>query len=152
VSVDVREEYRRASARWREALLSSAEAPPDAGFVKRLREIATAANQQSAVFQLLAASHLGWKPRPGAQAMELSYELRPGARSRPGAAEMWEHFDETVRALGDAYEGISLAEIAHAFGALAKVTHEITDQLEAAGYGRPPTRGEVAPGSLRAAP
>ena len=35
-----------------------------------------------------------------------------------------------VRALGDAYEGISLAEIARAFGALARIAHEIADELE----------------------
>jgi hypothetical protein len=37
-----------------------------------------------------------------------------------------------VRALGDAYEGISLAEIARAFGALARTAHEIADELEQA--------------------
>ena len=62
--------------------------------------------------------------------MELSYELRPGARSRPGPPELWERFDQAVRALGDAYEGISLAEIARAFGALARIAHEIADELE----------------------
>ena len=34
--------------------------------------------------------------------------------------------------LGDAYEGISLAEIARAFGALARIAHEIADELEQA--------------------
>ena len=138
MSGDAREEYRRASRRWQQALLASAEAPPDAGFTARVREIATAANQQSAAFELLAAQRLGWKPRPGAQAMQLSYELRPGARSRPGSPELWERFDAAVRALGDAYEGISLAEIARAFGALARVAHELADQLEEARYGREP--------------
>ena len=136
MTVDVREEYRRASRRWQEALLASAEAPPDARFPTRLREIATAANQQSAAFELLAAGPLGWRPRPGAQAMELSYELRPGAGSRPGPAESWERFDAAVRSLGDAYEGISLAEIARAFAALAKVAHEIADTLVETGYDR----------------
>ena len=130
---DAREEYRRASARWRQALVASAEAPPDAAFPGRLREVATAANQQSAAFELLAAARMGWRPRPGASAMELSYELRPGARSRPGPPELWERFDQAVRVLGDAYEGISLAEIARAFGALARVAHEIADELEQRG-------------------
>jgi hypothetical protein len=146
MSPDAREEYRRASSRWQQALLASAEAPPDAGFRARLREVATAANQQSAAFELLAVGRLGWRPRPGARAMELSYELRPGARSRPGPPELWERFDQAVRALGDAYEGISLAEIARAFGALARIAHEIADELEQAGYGR-----ERVSGSLRAA-
>ena len=136
-----REEYRRASARWRQALLASAEAPPDAGFPARVREIGTAANQQSAAFDLLARERLGWRPRPGAQAMELSYELRSGGPSRPGRAELWERFDREVRALGDAYEGISLAEIARAFGAVARVAHEIADELQAASYGRLPAAG-----------
>ncbi|MGH2885376.1 MAG: hypothetical protein ACRDPA_22175, partial [Solirubrobacteraceae bacterium] len=127
MSPDAREEYRRASSRWQQALLDSAEAPPDPRFHARVREIATAANQQSAAFELLAAARLGWRPRPGASAMELSYELRPGARSRPGPPEQWERFDHAVRALGDAYEGISLAEIARAFGALARIAHEIAD-------------------------
>ncbi|MBV9192909.1 MAG: hypothetical protein JO168_02110 [Solirubrobacterales bacterium] len=110
-----------------------------------MRKIATAANQQSAAFDLLAAGRLGWKPRPGAQAMELSYELRPGATSRPGSPELWKRFDNAVRALGEAYEGISLAEIAHAFGAIAKVAHQIADELEDARYGQLP-----APAPLRA--
>lgn len=135
-SETAREQYRRAANRWREALLASVEAPPDPQFPARVREIATAANQQSAAFELLAAARLGWRARPGAQAMELSYELRPGARSRPGPPELWERFDAAVRALGDAYEGISLAEIARAFGALAKIAHRIADELEDAGYGR----------------
>jgi hypothetical protein len=135
MSADAREEYRRASRRWQQALLASAEAPPDWGFTARVREIATAANQQSAAFELLAVQRLGWKPRPGAQAMQLSYELRPGARSRPGPPGLWERFDAAVRALGDAYEGISLAEIARAFGALARVAHEIADELEQTRYG-----------------
>jgi hypothetical protein len=78
--------------------------------------------------------------------MELSYELRPGAPSRPGDPDLWERFDNAVRALGDAYEGISLAEIARAFSALARIAHQIADELEEAGYGRRP-----ASGSLRAA-
>ena len=138
MSLEPRAEYRRASERWRHALLASAEAPPDAGFPARLREVATAANQQSAAFELLAAARLGWKPRPGARAMELSYELRPGARSRPGPPELWERFDQAVLALGDAYEGISLAEIARAFGAVAKIAHEIVDELEQPGRGTQP--------------
>ena len=145
-SETAREQYRRAANRWREALLASVEAPPDAGFPARVREIGTAANQQSAAFELLAAARLGWKSRPGAQAMELSYELRPGAASRPGSPGQWERFDNAVRALGDAYEGISLAEIARAFGALAKIAHQIADELEEAGYGR-----QGGAGSLRAA-
>jgi hypothetical protein len=147
MSADAREEYRRASRRWREALLASVEAPPDAGFPGRVREIGTAANQQAAAFELLATARLGWKPRAGAEAMELSYELRPGAPSRPGPPELWERFDDAVRALGDAYEGISLAEIARAFGALARIAHEIADALEGSGYGR-----ERAPASPRARP
>ncbi len=115
-------------------MVASAEAPPDGRFPVRLRAIATASNQQAAAFELLAASSLGWRPRPGAQAMQLSYELRPGAGSRPGPAESWARFDEAVRSLGDAYEGISLAEIARAFAALAKVAHEIADGLVEAGY------------------
>jgi hypothetical protein len=138
-----REQYRRASKRWQEALLASAEAPPDARFPARVRELGTAANQQSAAFELLAAARLGWKPRPGAQAMELSWELRPGARSRPGSPDLWDRFDDAARALGDAFEGISLAEIARAFGALARVAHEIADELEDAGYGREPRAGSL---------
>ena len=68
--------------------------------------------------------------------MELSYELRPGAGSRPGPAESWERFDDAVRSLGDAYEGISLAEIARAFATLARLAHEVADILIDSGYDR----------------
>jgi hypothetical protein len=37
--------------------------------------------------------------------MQLSYELRPGARSRRGPRELWDRFDEAVANLGEAFEG-----------------------------------------------
>ena len=126
----------RASKRWQEALPASAEAPPDARFPTRVRATATAANQQSAAFGLLEPALSA-----GARARELrrwSFRMSfgRGAGSRPGPAESWERFDEAVRFLGDAYEGISLAEIARAFAALAKVAHEIADALVETGYDR----------------
>ena len=62
--------------------------------------------------------------------MQLSHELRPGARSRPGPAELWERFDAAVSDLGEALEGVALSAIARAFGGLSDVARELAGEIE----------------------
>ena len=124
------EQLFRAGAQWDEALLASAQAPPDAGFPGRLHAIAKAARQQQGAFAFAAGQGKGWRSRQNTRSMWLSYELRPGARSRPGTPESWERFDAAVRELGEAFEGVSLYAIAEAFGGLADVATQIAGELE----------------------
>ena len=62
--------------------------------------------------------------------MQLSHELRPGARSRRGPVELWEQFDAAVADLGEALEGVALSAIARAFGELSEVARELANEIE----------------------
>src|SRR2546423_14986710 len=86
------EQVQLADERWSEALEASAEAPPDLGFAHRVRAIANAAEQEAAALRFADVVGLGKRPHPGTRNMSLSYELRPGARSRRGPADLWERF------------------------------------------------------------
>lgn len=62
--------------------------------------------------------------------MQLSHELRPGARSRRGPVELWERFDAAVADLGEGLEGVALSAIARAFGELSDVARELAAEIE----------------------
>lgn len=62
--------------------------------------------------------------------MQLSHELRPGARSRRGPVDLWERFDAAVTDLGEALEGVALRAIARAFGELSDVARQLAAEIE----------------------
>jgi hypothetical protein len=133
VSADPRvalEQVQLADERWGEALETSAEAPPDEGFARRVRAIANAAEQEAAALRHADQLGLAHRPHPGARNMQLSHELRPGARSRRGPADLWERFDAAVTDLGEALEGVALSAIARAFGELSDVARELAGEIE----------------------
>jgi hypothetical protein len=137
---------RLADERWRDALDASCEAPPDRAFALRVRAIANAAEQEAAALRDADLAALAFRPFPGARNMELSYELRPGARSRCGPPELWERFDAAVATLGEALEGVALSAVARAFGELSDVARELADEIERlyphdGGKPRSPKRG-----------
>jgi hypothetical protein len=124
------EQVQLADERWSDALEASAEAPPDLGFAKRVRAIANAAEQEAAALRYADLVGLAKRPYPDARNMSLSYELRPGARSRRGPPELWERFDRAVTELGEAFEGVALSAVARAFGELSEVARELADAIE----------------------
>jgi len=124
------EQVQFADQRWGDALEASVEAPPDEGFAQRMRAIANAAEQEAAALRHADLLVLAHRPRPGVRDMQLSHELRPGARSRRGPAEPWERFDATVADLGEALEGVALSAIARAFGELSDVARELAAEIE----------------------
>ena len=124
------EQVQLADQRWGDALEASLEAPPDYGFAQRVRAIANAAEQEAAALRHADMLGLAHRPHPGARNMQLSHELRPGARSRPGGPDMWERFDVTVAELGEALEGVALSAIARAFGELSDVARELAAEIE----------------------
>lgn len=124
------EQVRLADARWGEALEASVEAPPDLGFAQRVRAIAKAAEQEAAALRHADQMGLAFRPHPGARNMQLSHELRPGARSRRGPPELWERFDAAVAELGEALEGVALSAVARAFAELSEVAFELAGELE----------------------
>jgi hypothetical protein len=124
------EQVQLADQRWSEALESSDDAPPDLGFAQRVRAIANAAEQEAAALRHADQLHLAFRPRPGSRNMQLSHELRPGARSRRGPAELWERFDRAVADLGEALEGVALSAIARAFAELSEIARELAAEIE----------------------
>ena len=124
------EQVRLADTRWDQALEASVEAPPDLAFGQRVRAIAKAAEQEAAAFRHADLVGLGFRPVPGARNMQLSHELRPGARSRRGPPELWERFDAAVAELGDAMEGVALSAVARAFADLSVVAFELASEIE----------------------
>jgi hypothetical protein len=124
------EQVQLADQRWGDALEASVEAPPDYGFAQRVRAIANAAEQEAAALRHADMLGLAHRPHPGARNMQLSHELRPGARSRPGPPDTWERFDATVAELGEALEGVALSAIARAFGELSDVARELAADIE----------------------
>ena len=124
------EQVQLADQRWSDALEASVEAPPDLGFAQRVRAIANAAEQEAAALRLADLLGLAHRPHPDARNMQLSHELRPGARSRRGPEELWERFDASVAELGEALEGVALSAIARAFGELSDIARELAREIE----------------------
>ncbi len=124
------EQVQLADQRWGDALEASVEAPPDYGFAHRVRAIANAAEQEATALRHADMLGLAHRPHAGARSMQLSHELRPGARSRPGPLELWDRFDATVAELGEALEGVALSAIARAFGELSDVARELATEIE----------------------
>jgi excisionase family DNA binding protein len=123
-------ELQEAGAVWDTALDASENAPPDPGFVDRLRAIAEAAERQrDALDRARAIPGFTWKPVPDTEDMILSNELRPGA-NRPGPARLWDSFDHTVDRLALAMEGNYAALVYEEYRELAVVLRKILKALE----------------------
>lgn len=124
-----RESLRAADGSWAQALRGHALAPPDPAFARRLRALASAADEEQHACLRAVDAGLAWKPLPGSERAQPPYELRPGT-GRRGPARLWERFDAAVRQLNIAGTGDSLAELADAFGAIAEAADAIAEALE----------------------
>jgi excisionase family DNA binding protein len=129
-----------AGAVWDAALDASEDAPPDPGFVGRLRAIRAAAERQrEALGRARLIPGFYWEPVLVSEDMILSHELRPGA-NRPGPEHLWNSFDRTVERLGLAMEGTSVSSVHIEYVDLGRVLGEVIDALEATGDVREPAR------------
>lgn len=135
---------RRASDGWADAMRAHKLAPPDAGFARRLRNLADAAADEQAAWENAHAAGLLWRPVPGAENASPPYELRPGT-GRRGPAVLWEGFDGAVATLNHAITGSSAAAVADAFGEFAEAADALASAVEredeAAKASRPRARG-----------
>ncbi len=123
-------ELQAAGAVWDAALDASENAPPDPGFVSRLRGIADAAERQrDALSRAQMIPGFTWKPVPDAEDMILSNELRPGA-NRPGPGHLWDVFDRTVDRLALAMEGNYAGLVSDEYRELSSVLGQIMDALD----------------------
>jgi excisionase family DNA binding protein len=133
-----------AAAVWDAALDASENAPPDPGFIGRLRAIAEAAERQTeALGRARLIPGFNWKPVPDAENMILSNELRPGA-NRPGPEHLWDSFDFTVDRLALAMEGNDASLVHIVYLELAMVLRDIIEALES-GDANPPSSGDGLP-------
>ncbi len=123
-------DLQEAGAVWNAALDASENAPPDPGFVARLRAIAEAAERQKeALGRARVIPGFNWKPVPDTENMILSNELRPGA-NRPGSDHLWDSVDLTVDRLALAMEGNYASLVYEEYMELALVLGEIIRALE----------------------
>ena len=118
-----------ADQQWEAALDASDFAPPDDGFAERIRDISRAAKREADALAALDGPGVNWNPAPGSSDMTLSWETRPGG-NRPGPRELWDEFDQRVRALGTAMEGATMLDVSHAFGELADIAATIATELD----------------------
>jgi excisionase family DNA binding protein len=126
-------ELQDAGAVWDRALEASENAPPDPGFIDRLRAIAAAAERQHEALERAGSiPGYSWKPVPDAEDMVLSNELRPGG-NRPGPERLWASFDLTVDRLALAMEGNVDSMVSIEYMELGLVLREIIKALEGAG-------------------
>src|SRR5205085_11087605 len=91
---------------------------------------AKAAEQEAAALRFADHFGLAYRPHSGARNMQLSHELRPGARSRRGPPELWERFDQAVADLGEALEGVALSAVSRAFAELSEIARELAEEIE----------------------
>ena len=119
-----------ADQQWEAALDASDFAPPDDGFAERIRDIARAAKREADALAALDGPGVNWNPASGSADMTLSWETRPGG-NRPGPRELWDEFDQRVRALGTAMEGSTMIDVSRGFAELADIAARLAAELEA---------------------
>ncbi len=129
---------------WRDALRVSAQAPPDPGFIVRIKDIAEAAARKAAALDDRGDQEPGpwWQRQSGLPGGALSYELRPGG-NRPGPVELWVRFDRAVDELGRAMAEHSVPAEQQALEKVSLILHDIVDALlEHEGRQWPPSPDE----------
>jgi hypothetical protein len=97
-------------------------------YPERLRMLAEGANAQARVIRLAELGDITWKPREDARDMRLAPGLEPDGREGP--PELWEEFDQNLRALGEAMETDVSSNVYLAFEALRDSALKIADALE----------------------
>jgi hypothetical protein len=129
---------RHAGEGWASAMRAHTLAPPDAGFAGRLRALAEAAATEQVAWEQAHRAGLLWRPVPGAERAEPPYELRAGT-GRRGPGPLWATFDAAVAGLNRAIADSDAANVAAAFGEVARAASDL------AGRSRERTRLLVRP-------
>jgi hypothetical protein len=123
---------RSAQEAWAGATRKHEQAPPDAGFRHRLRNLADAASVMRDAHAHALEAGLAWRPIKGSEHARPPYELRPGT-GRRGPDELWTRFDEAVTKLNEAGAGDSLADVVAGYTAVSDAARALAGALETAG-------------------
>jgi excisionase family DNA binding protein len=115
---------------WRNALRSSAFAPPDPYFIFRVRRIAEAAARKASALTDLDGEDPPewWVLQPELDGGVLSYELQPAA-NRPGPRPLWDRVDRAVGALTAAMRERSLSDEIAALEQLSLALQDVAHAL-----------------------
>jgi hypothetical protein len=118
----LQELFAAAQQGWRRAVQAHRMAPPDAGFSRRLADLAAVAREESRVCRTAAAAGYSWPSHTSN--VEQPYELRPGT-GRRGPKDLWQRFDRAVDELTRAAAGTDLTEVAAAHELLADAADDL---------------------------
>ena len=123
----IQELFAAAQQGWRRAVQSHRMAPPDAGFSRRLADLAAVAREEAEVCRTAAAAGYSWPSHTSS--VEQPYELRPGT-GRRGPKDLWQRFDRAVEELTRAAAGTDLIEVAGAQEQLADAARALATAVE----------------------
>ena len=121
--------FAEAQKGWRDALEAHRLAPPDAAFGARLANLAAAARVEAQVCRDADAAGFEWPPHRAAGSKP-PYELQPGT-GRRGPQELWQRFDAAVAELNRAVTATDLLEVAAAYEALADISADLAEEIQA---------------------
>jgi hypothetical protein len=127
VTVDSEQQFNEAREAWRAALRDHVLAPPDAGFSRRIAQLAEAAAKRASACEAADKDGYEWPAaRGGAKPPN---ELQPGT-GRRGPAKLWARFDEAVEELDRVSEGRSMRAVGRAYADLADVAAQLARAVE----------------------
>jgi excisionase family DNA binding protein len=123
-------QIQQSAAVWDAAVETSNNAPPDPGFVRRLRALADASEQHAdALTRAGSVPGFVWTPLPDTYEVLPSHELRRGG-NRPGPARLWTQFDMAVERLSIAAQGNLVGLIASEYDEISTTLREVADTLD----------------------
>jgi hypothetical protein len=122
---------RSAQGAWAAAMRTHDQAPPGAGFRKRVLALSEAARAMRDAHAQALEAGLAWRPIKGSERARPPYELRPGT-GRRGPEELWTRFDEAVAKLNEAGAGDSLADVVAGYAAVSEAARAVADALRTA--------------------
>jgi excisionase family DNA binding protein len=123
-------QIQQSAAVWDAAVETSNNAPPDPGFVRRLRALADASEQHAdALTRAGSVPGFVWTPLPDTYEVLPSHELRRGG-NRPGPARLWTQFDMAVERLSIAIQGNLVGLIASEYHEISTTLREVADALD----------------------
>jgi excisionase family DNA binding protein len=123
-------QLQQSAAIWDAAVETSNNAPPDPGFVRRLRTLADASGQQAeALDGAGSVPGFAWTPLPDNYEVLPSHELRRGG-NRPGPVHLWTQLDMAVERLSIAVQGNVVGLVASEYREISTTLREIADALD----------------------